>query len=154
MIFRDSIHWPGQPDLSDGPRCPLHFCLREPHRHLFKGHQRIILLSSTLKVTFINIWLLFNLLFPFTIVLLHSFIQYQRSSMSKVGSPVKHKKVPGRIPWPDAHTKAVIGLFTVKVTFASFEGELFVKVVVPLLGLLFMASYWIYGLLHLRNTTA
>ena len=44
---------------------------------------------SRCKVTFINIWLLFNLLFPFTIVLLHSWIQYQRARMTKVGSPVK-----------------------------------------------------------------
>ena len=35
-------------------------------------------------MTFINIWLLFNLLFPFTIVLLHSWIQYQRARMTKV----------------------------------------------------------------------
>ena len=143
--------------MSDGSCCPLYLRLGEPHRHLFQGQQIIISLTSP-KVTFINIWLLFNLLFPFTIVLLHTFIQYQRARMSRVGSPVKQKKV-GRIPWPDAHTKAVIGVFTVKVTFAYLMGnccrELFyVKVVVPLLGLLFMVSYWMYGLLHLRNTTA
>ena len=38
-----------------------------------------------------------------------------------VGSPVKEKKKWGRVPchWPDGHTKAIIGLFVVKVTFAE-----------------------------------
>ena len=89
-------------------------------------------------MTFINIWLLFNLLFPFTIVLLHSWIQYQRARMTKVGRPVKFgkflklgsffklgtfvkvgspvkEKKGGGIRWPDAHTMVTVGAFVTKV---------------------------------------
>ena len=91
-------------------------------------------LNVTSKVTYINFWLLFNLIFPFVIVLLHSYIQHQRTRVAEAASPIKKKK--GRWCWPGAAAKAMVCLFVVKV-------------IVPLAGVVFMATYWIIGLYYL-----
>ena len=91
-------------------------------------------LNVTSKVTYINFWLLFNLIFPFIIVLLHSYIQHQRTMMAEAATPTKKKK--GQCCWPGAAVKAMVCLFIVKV-------------VVPLAGVVFMATYWIIGLYYL-----
>ena len=65
-----------------------------------------------------------------------------------MGSPVKEKK-GGGIRWPDAHTMVTVGAFVTKVKVLKTVINLYHKVVVPVLGFLFMVCYWTYGLISI-----
>ena len=87
---------------------------------------------SSSKVKMVDIWLLFNLLFPFAIVLLHTYVQYQRARMN-LESPMKKRKCSWNVSRP---AKARLGLLAAKV-------------LVPVVGTTFMTGYWLYGLCYL-----
>ena len=82
-------------------------------------------LPSGSSISLIEFWLLFNLIIPFTIVILHTIIYYQQKQMIKV-SPTMYKEND----------------FAMKGIFIG-------RYIVPALFALFVCVYWAYGLLLL-----
>ena len=94
-------------------------------------------LPSSDFLKYIDIWMIFNLLFTFVTALLQVYIHNQSADveegLSKV-SPI-NKRAKGRRLSPEKKVKA-----------AKFVG----KFVNPAIGILFVIIYWAYGLLFLR----
>ena len=96
-------------------------------------------LPSSDYLKYIDVWLIFNLLFTFVTALLQVYIHNRKTQIEEAKSKVSpingEKKAKA---WRLSSEK--------KVRAAQFFG----KFVNPAIGLLFIVLYWAYGLLFLR----
>ena len=91
-------------------------------------------LPVTASVKYVDIWLIFNFLYPFIIVLAQTFIQYCRSKESS-GNKVT-KVFPAGNSWRPKVLNGVTGYRA---------GEIFAKFLLPGLGVIFTVTYFGIG---------
>ena len=95
-------------------------------------------LPGTAYVKYVEIWLLANLIYPFIIVILHTFIQANRSEEQNFESHKKHRKLK-KINWTSG---GIVQENKEEIALAIG------KYVVPILAAIFVFVYWGIGLMN------
>ena len=91
-------------------------------------------LPATSKIKYVEIWLLFSLVYPFLVVLINTFIHVERNKATRF---TKIRKISVGQKWPRSYKKSTN---ITKVQAADFIGDY----VLPLIFCLFTISYFSY----------